>query len=444
MANDSFLVDGISLGIPNQSATDITTLDSAITCDISGNLVFKDQFTENLVDVDGNPKNTVTLKELYERINGVYVSNGKLFFKDSTVSRPFSLKEIIESYSNWKSKLTTGGIFWLGSTKITNNDCNNLMVNVDGDPTYTENTLATIADGRTFTKLESTNDYPSDAKGTVVFSLDQYLSNLDDYNSITNPNGYAYTSTGEMRWHTVPNLSIILPPLDSNKLCYLMAKINVRLIKNEKPVLFRLYDETVGVELDRKSVNNNSKFPTEQQPVLSFIGKVPVYSSKYNVDCGCSLIKNTSTTENSPPHTISVQFHCEDILTDNVLYDACEGSTNIAYRAKERRLIGFPNSISSTPIVNLSIDAIIYDINKNDSFGRKVGGNVSFSNENTKVIQFEKAYTDNNYTISLSSNKNINMWYINKKSTGFTIVAENKFTGYVDWIATKINSEGIA
>jgi len=438
--SEPFITDGISLGIPNQSATDITSLDNAISADSDGNLIFKDNYTKTLTDINGNPLNYIKLKDLFQRIQGVYSVDGVLYFKDSTVPRPYSLKEIIDAYVQWKSKLTTGGIYWIGSTKITNNDCNNIIVDVNGDPTVVENTV----DGRIFVKLTETNDYPGNAVGTKVFSLDRYLSQLSDYDSNITPNGYAYNADGSMRWHDVPNLSIILPPLDVNKACFILAKVNARLVSSNLPILFRLFDKTANVELDRKSINNSSALSSEQQPILTFVGALPEFTTANKISCNCDNTSDQIELQNDPPHTITIQFHTDDILTSDVSYSCVDGNTNgIHYKSLERRLLGFPNSISNVPITNMSIDTIIFDINKNDSIGRK-SGNVSFKNQNYVNIAFANPFTGSDYIINLSCNKNINTWYTNKKSTGFTIVAENNFTGTIDWIATKIKSQGDA
>lgn len=438
--SEPFITDGISLGIPNQNAVDILTLDNAISVDSDGNLIFKDNYTKTLTDINGNALSFIKLKDLFERIQGVYSENGVLYFKDSTVTRPYSLKEIIDAYVQWKNKLTTGGIYWIGSTKITNTDCNNLMIDVNGEPSVVENTT----DGRLFTKLPETQNYTGNAKGTKVFSLDRYFNELDDYDANIVPNGFAYTIDGTQRWHDVPNLSIVLPPLDVNKSCFILAKINIRLVSANSPIIFRLFDKTANVELDRKAINNSAASPVEQQPILTFIGTMPEFIAGNKVGCKCDDGSDKIELQNDPPHTISVQFHTEDILTSDVNFECVDGNTEgIHYKALERRILGFPNSISDTPITNMSIDTIIFDVNKNDAVGRK-SGNISFKNQNYTNITFGTPFTGSDYIINLSCNKNINTWYTNKKSTGFTIVAENSFTGTVDWIATKTKSQGDA
>lgn len=443
ITTEPFITNGISLGIPNDSATDISLLDNAISVDSDGNLIFKDNYTNTLTDVNGSPLPYIKLKDLFQRVQGVYAVDGTLYFKDSTVPRAYSLKEIIDAYVQWKNKLTTGGIYWVGSTKITNNDCNNLMVNVNGDPNLDENTAVILGDGRTFTKVSQTGDYPGDAKGTKVFSIDRYIETLTDYDKNINPNGFAYDSAGVMRWHDIPNLSIVLPPLDANKACFILAKVNLRSVESKQPILFRIFDKTANLELDRKAINNDSKLTAEQQPLLTFVGVLPNFTTLNKVGCECGMSDDTINLQNDPPHTLSIQFHVEDNLTTPVNYGVCDNTSGIHYRALERRLLGFPNSISDTPIVNMSIDTIIFDVNKNDSIGRKAG-NITFVNQNTTDVVFPNPFTGSDYTINLSCNKNINIWYTNKRTTGFTIVSENKFNGTIDWIATKIKSQGDA
>ena len=82
--SEPFITDGISLGIPNDSATDITQLDNAISVDSDGNIIFKDNYTNTLTDVNGDPLQYIKLKDLFQRIQGVYAVDGVLYFKDSS------------------------------------------------------------------------------------------------------------------------------------------------------------------------------------------------------------------------------------------------------------------------------------------------------------------------------------------------------------------------
>jgi hypothetical protein len=443
---EPFLTEGISLGVPNESATEITQIDNAIFVDSEGNINFKDYYTASLTDDDGNPLETIKLKDLVLRVKGVYVKDGKLYFKDSSVSRSYSLKEITDSYINWKQRLSTGGIYWIGSTRISNNECNNVIINIDGDPNLETNVPLIQGVSRVYIKNPVTNDYPVDATGTKVFSIDNYLNNLTDYDENVIPNGYAYTSEGAARWHNVPNLTLSLPPLDENKAVMIIAKVNIRLIKSSTPIVFRLIDTTTNIELDRKAVMNDGILPMEQQPVLTYFGKMPEYSSPTSkLDCACGEENEKTSLQNNPLRVLAVQFHTVEKLTedDPVVYSSCENVSGVHYHGLERRILGLPNSTSDAPIVNMSIDSVIYDVSKEDSIGRKAG-NATMVNKDIYEVTFETPFTGSDYTISLSCNKNINTWYTNKKASGFTIRSETKMNGTIDWIATKLKFEGDA
>lgn len=443
---DPFLTEGITLSVPNDSATDITQIENAITTDSEGNLIFRDFYTDTLTDTDGNPITSIKLKDLIMRVKGVYAQDGKLYFKDSTVSRAYSLKEITDAYLNWKERLSTGGIYWVGSTRITNNDCNNVIVNVNGDPNLAVNVPVIQGTSRVYVKSTVTNDYPSDATGTKVFSIDHYLNNLIDYDANIRPDGFALTPEGSPRWHQVPNLTLTLPPLDADKAAIIIAKVNVRLVKSGSPIVFRLIDTTTNIELDRKAVMNDGILPMEQQPVLTYFGKMPEYTNTYTkLDCTCSNLSESASLENNPVRVLAVQYHTIEKFTedDPIVYSSCDNVSGVHFHGLERRLLGLPNAMSDTPIVNMSIDSVIFDVSKADSIGRKAG-TATMTNKDTYEIVFDTPFTGSDYTVSLSCNKNINTWYTSKKATGFTIRSEVKMSGSIDWIATKLKFEGDA
>lgn len=442
---DPFLSTGISLGIPNSSAQTIESLDNVLFLDENGYLHFRDSWLSQQTDVDGNLIDTVTLQDLWTRINGVYVKNGKLYFKDSTVTRPYSLKEIVESYTSYKNKFVNGGIWWIGRTSINNSECENIMVDINGDPNLGRN----VSGGRIFTK--TAGSYPSFASGTKVFSIDRYLSETTFVDGT-----YKIDASGDMRWHNVPNLKIVVPPFDTNKVFMLFAKTTIRLINVESPILFRLYDTTTESVIDTITIGNGTLDPISQQQTLTFSGSLSTYSETFQrLNCQCPTTTQQESAEEEPPHTLQVQFYVDDQLTTNIFTQNCDevvdgsgvyiptDTTTIKYDSLERRLIGFPNDITSEPITNSSIECIIFDTTKDDIVGRK-SGSIQFSDQDLYKVEFDNDFSDSNYSISISCNKNINMFYSNKKSSGFTIRSEKKFTGTVDWIATKLKSEGDA
>jgi hypothetical protein len=455
---DPFLASGISLGIPNTDATMSEQVDNVLFLDSEGNLRFKDAWIVQQTDIDGNAIESVSLQDLWTRINGVYVKDGKLYFKDGTVTRAYSLHELVSAYVDTKNRLTNGGIYWIGRTAITNAECENVMINIDGDPA-----LAINADGsRVYEKVDST--YPENAIGTKVFSIDKYISD-----STFTGGTYKTDTDGNLRWHDVPNLQLLVPPLDENKVVMLSAKATVRLIEAENPVLLRLYDETTAEVLDQIAVMNKVNEPVEQQPSLQYYGVLSTYQSTLEqLACDCPTTQQKENSEEEPPHTIKVQFYVDDHLTADVFDKVCsvtpetaiisgcvdgtisggfttilEDSTLPKYNSKERRIFGIPNKISTEPMTNSNINCVIFDTTPKDIVGRKTG-QVSFANQDLIKVSFSKAFSSTDYSISLSCNKNINVFWSNKKTTGFTIQAEKKFTGSVDWIATKTIFEGEA
>lgn len=445
-----FICDGLSLGIPNTDATSVSHMDNVLFLDEDGKLHFRDEYVRTLTDVLENPVDSITLEDLATRMRGVFVVDGKLYFKDSTVNRAYSLEEIIGSYKDWKNKLTNGGIFWIGRTQINSSECDNMIIDVQGDPSFSVNT----EDGRYFVK-DTNGSYSPVATGTKIFSIDQYLLEEDAKSSFSDGT-FKRTSTNEWRWHDIPNLSIVIPPVDNDISSHILAKLTVRLIKADTPVVFRLYDSTSGEELDRIAIANDSTDSTEQQITLTHVGDLtPSTESLEQIDCQCPNITQRQLIEEEPAHTIKVQFYVNEILTDDVTVSTTTAAissgsgcvldtdTITKYVGVERRIIGLPNSITTEPIVNSSIDVILYNTEQTDSVGRK-SGTVEFANKDIMTIKFTKAFSDANYSVTLSCNKNINLWHTNKKPTGFTIRAEKKFTGTVDWSALKLKFEGDA
>jgi hypothetical protein len=75
-------------------------------------------------------------------------------------------------------------------------------------------------------------------------------------------------------------------------------------------------------------------------------------------------------------------------------------------------------------------------VEKNSSTQRK--GSVTFEGSvTTKDIAFDGEFDDVNYGLHMIANQNVNVWYTNKTTKGFTINVQSTFTGQlvVDWFA---------
>jgi hypothetical protein len=353
------------------------------------------------------------------------------------------LNDIIGSYQNYQNKLTNGGIYWIGRTQLTSSECDNIIVDVEGDPTLPVNTL----NGRYFVKING--NYPNTANGTKVFSLDKYVLDLDALGTFSDGT-FKLTGSNEWRWHDVPNLQITIPaPIKDTKI-HIVSKASMRLIKSNTPVVLRLFDETTGIELDRTSLINDSEFSLEQQAILTYVGNIiPFNEELRQLNCECFTPEQQEAMETEPAHIIKVQFYIDETLSDVVQtasYSAEISGGNCTLRETltpkfvglERRVIGIPNTISESSEANSTIDVILYNTDPTDNVGRKIGS-ATMNNTDIYQVVFDKPFDDSNYSISFSTNKNINTWYTNKKSTGFTIRAEKKMTGIIDWTALKLN-----
>jgi len=444
-----FICDGISLGIPNSDASEVSQIDNALFLDENGELHFRDEYIRTLTDILGDPIDSIKLQDLLNRMKGVYIKDGKLYLYDSSLTRAYSLNEIIGAYNEWKNKLTNGGIFWIGRTQINSSECNNIKIDITGDPTYPIDT----EEGRYFVK-DTDGNYINASSGTKVFSIDRYLLE-SEANGDFSDGTFRRTATNEWRWHNIPNLQIVIPPVDLNMSAHILAKLNVRLIKTETPIIFRLYDLTADIELDRVAIANDSSDSIEQQITLTQIGQLtPISEELQQINCQCPNTDQQDILTDEPAHTLIVQFYVDEILTDSVSvpsYSANASGGNcvletidvVKYVGLERRIIGLPNTISDETITNSSIDVILYNVSGTDNVGRK-SGSISFTNNDLYLVKFETAFSDADYQITISCNKNINIWYTNKKSTEFTIRAEKKFTGTVDWSVLKLKTEGVA
>jgi hypothetical protein len=75
---------------------------------------------------------------------------------------------------------------------------------------------------------------------------------------------------------------------------------------------------------------------------------------------------------------------------------------------------------------------------KEKSLATQRKGTATFSGSiTTRDITFDGEFDDNNYGLHMIANQNVNVWYTNKSSRGFTINVEQDFSGQVvvDWFA---------
>lgn len=85
---------------------------------------------------------------------------------------------------------------------------------------------------------------------------------------------------------------------------------------------------------------------------------------------------------------------------------------------------------------NSTISYIMFDLGKNANLERR--GTIDFNGTDSVTVTFDQAIPDifqtkNMYSISMTPNANIKIWWDNKTETGFTINSEIPWTGTVDW-----------
>jgi hypothetical protein len=423
MENQPLLVSGITLQKPadKNSYGSITDIDVGISFDETGNLVFRDKFVSDYLE-----KSSVSLAEIYNRNKAVTYKDGKIYFKDSSLQREYSLEEIVNTCSQWKRNLIAGSLWWVGRAETDHRSCANLP--------------------KTSSSTDTNNVYWSVDKyisETTGLSICDPLRSVSFYEKTVNP------ETGSWKWYDIQNLEIVIPPIeDTNKLAILIAKLSYTQKNGSEPIVFRIYDATIGKELARSSVVNNGSDYSSYPVTLMYFGSLDTAKfTEINLvkdnpekivcttkeDCGCvdttcvegeteCINPNISYVDKkyaTNSHLIKVQFHISNFHRN--FWDRYFG-------------VDLDNSAASMS----SINAMIFDSSPANKYVHK-HGTATFNNKEYVDILFATPLDTTSYAITLSPNKNINVWFSNKTKTGFRINAELAFQGYVDWTLININ-----
>jgi hypothetical protein len=432
----AYQTEGIAIKGPASSSSNgtIRDVDVGMFTDSSGNLVFRDKYITDILNRDG-----ITLKELYNRVRGIYTQlnsagQSQLYFKDETVSRPYSLQEIVESCSEFRNNRVNGSLWWVGRHEIDHSLCANIpRINEPNGPN----------------RLWSVDRFLAELNGITRCDT---ISPIDFFELTVDPN------TGEPKWWDVQNLEIVLPPSDSQKAVILMSKLAYMSFNSPEPIIFRLYDATAGVELVRtSSINANSGRILYPVP-LTYFGPVPTINKRSTFaqrsstfssgsitnceeDCGCNDISciqgdpycTISTGEDisriygEGAHLIKVQFrvinyhpnHYERVFGQEIANDAENGA---------------PEYLTTS-----TMDAVIFDISPDSRYSRQ-HGTETMDNTTSKDVTFETPFNSSSYSLTLTADSNVNVWYSNKTRFGFTINAELPFRGQVDWSVLNLSS----
>jgi hypothetical protein len=387
-----------------------------LSMDTSGNLLFKDDYVTNILD----KPNGITLKELYTRTKGVYSnSNGELIFNDSTLSRPYTLSEIVDSSSSWKNNLLTGALWWMGNVQTNHSPC----ANIPRKPESTSDNLRLWSIDRFFFNKIQSNVYSRCNSDEIIFG-DLFVNQLN----------------GEWIWYDVPGLAMVLPPIiDEYKISQIIAKLAFVAYNSSEPIVFRLWDDTNNIELSRVAIVQCNPCEVSYPVTLSWQGKLETPANcTLRESCGCVDISCTTgdascnTVESSQvvkrqydtgSRVIKVQFHVSGYQTDHW-----------------SRIFGM--EVDGEYVAQSTMEAMIFDSSPQATYGKR-NATIQFKAQKTAQVTFENPLTSSNYAISLSCDQNINCWWTSKTNVGFTIVSELPFTGSIDWTITNLNATTI-
>ena len=407
-----FRTYGINLSRRTNNTSTLT-----ISMDKNGNMVFNDEYVKNVLGkVDG-----ITLRELYTRTKGVYSnSNGELLFKDSSISRPYSLKEIVDSCKNWKNNLLTGSLWWVGNIETDHSSCANIPRKTDP----TSSTLQCWSIDRFFYEKIRSSVY-SRCNSDEVITSDLFVNKLN----------------GDWIWYDIPGLELVLPPIpDKYKISQILAKLSFVAYDSPEPIVFRLMDITNNIELSRSALVQGNSNEVSYPILLSWQGQLKsIDECTIRESCGCV---NTTCTAGDTS--------CDTIDTSSLMvkrqYEAGSRIIKIQFHVKNyqadhwSRVFGM--EIDGTYLSKSTLEAIIFDSNPTGKFGKK-HGTVQFSKQSSIQITFDSPLDSSNYAISLSCNRNINCWWENKTNVGFKIVSELPFSGYIDWTIINLNTSSV-
>jgi hypothetical protein len=428
MTDKKFTVDGVSLRGPATFGSNglLTDTEMGIFINEKGDLIFRDNFIKNVLK-----KDALTLRELYNKNKGVFVelvadpndpskTVEQLFFKDGTVDKAYSLEEIVNLCQSARKSLITGPLWWVGRTEIDHSECSNIPLETEKDNPDAVNMLWSL--DRYLSEV--TNTKPCDSPTPLTF-----------YEKTVNPN------TGEWIWWDVQNLEIVVPPIsDPYKLATIIAKLSYQTYNSDEPVIFRLYDATIGKELTRTAVVQANKGKVLTPVNLTYFGNLYDQNSASNTntdcstnDCNCTTVncftgdgncfvpntKYVNGTYSSQSHLIKVQFHV------------------INYQPNHwERVMGAAYGTES--ISKSSIDMVVFDINPSSKLSRK-HGTANIDNEYAINVTFGTSFASSAYSVQLTPNTNVKVWVSNKSENGFTINCSKKLTCSVDWTAILLN-----
>lgn len=290
-------------------------------------------------------------------------------------------------------------------------------------------------------------------------------------------------------WFDIPDLNFVSQMTTNEVAVSLTANFSVDLTSRESMRFeFRLYDSVTDTELDRVmistaagvnllSVGNIFEDARMSYPVqLNYFGPIPKFvcdTSAFNCGEGTdvkthykitrdSCVNNTDIIgEDSSFKNIANRFLDGTIVTEAELFEnkniqTIEPKTPRIFRVQWRMIATDDDGYSNDPFIRfkyckalesisftgstanvMRMNVNIYTMGNTVSGKFLQRGTATFDGTNTRktvIFDFSTTSLTSEYSVSLQPSKNIKIWYENKTTSGFDIVAERDFEGTVDWI----------
>jgi hypothetical protein len=292
--------------------------------------------------------------------------------------------------------------------------------------------------------------------------VDNYLKVIREVDPLDPQNIVEYIEfedTWRNKWIDIPCLEVVTPDYVDGKYASISANVCFK-IKSDKPLItgFRIYDATTGIELTRviHSAERSASGYTSYTVPLGYQGPLPdtafpsdnefsglTYRDIQNiqiddgVEVGKKVSDNPLQYESIPitKHVIRIQW-----ITCDIAYEIDNIGNKIGNYGRffdERGESSLDVTIFSE---NLKVDQVI-QLNGEINTGALAQGTTTYVEEFDNV----PLGLDENYSISFSTNKNVNVSLIDKTTTGFSLEWYKPVSGLIiNWsIYYKITDKDI-
>ena len=363
---------------------------------------------------------------------------------------------------------------------------------LDGNDIFI-NPLSDISIPAILTNLQNTliNDI-STIKSNIVSIVNVALSN-DYYSVILNNNevilGGVTDKTQAMitplqtlnnNWFDIDDLYITTNRVDNKKAisCSSNFLVNVRETDMPLTIEFRLYESVSSVVLDTSRINTISNDPKNYiglplsrreyvVPVeLNYFGPITQYDCRESLD---EILEDNDLNIGEHIRLYSSSNCANDIcLTDEgnalkqIVDDIFSGSDSEIIKQNESKInvprifkvqwrVIAPSNIEVPQIEDFDVFRIVKTSDSEvgesrigvsifsigDTSGKRsvIKGTKKLDNSKAIQVLFDRSMPSNNYSVTLSKNKNVKLWIDRKTTNGFTIYADKKISCEINWVA---------